>query len=164
MSKIFISHVHEEGAVSMALTEYLRACQLASFLSSDSWQIMAGERWFDRIVKELDDAATVILMLTPKSVNRPWISFEAGWAWAKATPTIPVCFGGLDKGSLPRPYSDIQAVNLRTDHFKLAKDCMEYMAVRDHSPITFLPPPNLDERNLISALDKFESSGPSGKQ
>jgi len=37
--------------------------------------------WLDRIEQELREAEVVILMLSPQSVQRPWINFEGGAAW-----------------------------------------------------------------------------------
>jgi TIR domain len=123
MAKIFISHIHEEATIAAAVRLFLSKFNLDAFLSSDRWQLLPGERWFDRIIKELTDAEIVILLLSKNSVNRPWINFEAGWGWAKNRKLIPVCFGGLVKDAMPRPYSDLQAVNLRTDYYDLLMGC-----------------------------------------
>ena len=61
-------------------------------------------------------------MLSPQSVTRPWINFEAGWAWAQDKVTIPACFGGLDVGSMPRPYSDLQGIQLESGYTRLITD------------------------------------------
>jgi hypothetical protein len=135
MAEIFISHIHEEAIPARGLRRYLEHHELDSFLSSENWQIKLGERWFDRIIQELDAAKIVILMLSPTSVSRPWINFEAGWAWAKGKITIPACFGGLDVGAMPRPYSDLQGVNLETDYSRLISHC------RDHTGKFMLLPP-----------------------
>jgi len=80
VAQLFISHVHEEAAVAEAVLRFLKGFELNAFLSSDHWQIRAGERWFDRIAAELTDARVVVLLLSKYSVRSPWINFEAGWA------------------------------------------------------------------------------------
>jgi len=39
-----------------------------------------GENWFSKITATLSDATDVVALLTPNSVGRPWILFEAGFA------------------------------------------------------------------------------------
>jgi hypothetical protein len=112
---IFISFIHEEGkyaeAVQAFITQIL-GTEAKPFLSSDQMQVYAGEKWLERIMDELKTAKIVILMLSKKSVQRPWVNFEAGAAWTRDIVTIPVCFKDLRKGELPKPYSSLQAVDL----------------------------------------------------
>jgi hypothetical protein len=128
MADLFISHIHEEAEVAEAVMRFLKEFNLEAFLSSDHWQLHAGERWFERIATELSDAKVVILLLSHRSVARPWINFEAGWAWAATKRIIPICYGGLTKNAMPRPYSDLQGLNLRADYYDLVKDCYFYLS------------------------------------
>lgn len=154
MSDIFISHIHEEAEAAKALLDYLKGYKLDTFLSSDNYQVRPGDKWFDRIISELDSAKIVILMLSKFSVTRPWINFEAGWAWSKHKVTIPACFGGLKPGAMPRPYSDIQGVDLMTySSYSLVLECYERLG-------RFSPPPVYEDKTataLTEALKKFES-------
>lgn len=156
VSDLFISHIHEEAEVAEAVLRFLRESKLEAFLSSDHWQIHAGERWFERIADELKEAKVVILLLSQQSVARPWINFEAGWAWAmSAKKIIPLCFGDLTKGTMPRPYSDLQGLNLRSDYYDLVKDCHFYL-----NPGTLLPMPLSSDapsvKTLLEKLDRGE--------
>jgi TIR domain len=127
MADIFVSHIHEEADAAEALTKYLRDYGFESFLSSERWQIRAGDRWFDRITEELAQAKIVLLMLSKRSVDRPWINFEAGRPWSQKKITIPVCFGGLEPEAMPRPYSDLQGIDLATGAYTLVLDCHAYL-------------------------------------
>src|SRR5438874_13773869 len=115
MANTFISFIHEEERVAMAVKNLLRD-KLGHahniFLSADNWQVRAGEDWFERVREELDRARVVVLLLSPNSISRPWINFEAGAGWLARKSIIPVCFGGLQRGNLPRPYSNFQALDL----------------------------------------------------
>jgi hypothetical protein len=75
---IFISFIHEEENVAKAVTRFLRKYikQTDVFLSSDPWTVYAGEDWLQRIKDELTSARVVILLLSPSSVERPWVNFE----------------------------------------------------------------------------------------
>jgi TIR domain len=116
MAKVFISFIHEEEEYAEAVQTFIArilGAEAKPFLSSDQRQIYAGEKWLDRIMEELQGATVILLMLSEESVKRPWVNFEAGAAWMKKdTVTIPVCFGDLHIGDLPKPYSSLQAVDL----------------------------------------------------
>ena len=117
MASVFMSFIHEEENVAKHVHDFLREIfngQIDTFRSSDRSAIYAGEEWMDRIFEELKSAKVLISLLSPVSVNRPWINFEAGAAWMKDTKVIPVCFGGLTIENLPKPYSSLQAVELKT--------------------------------------------------
>jgi hypothetical protein len=113
-----LSFIHEEEAWSTAVVEFLKAVfkeRIDLFMSSDQSKIYAGEDWMARIFEELKAAKILISMLSEESVQRPWIKFEAGAAWmSETTHVIPVCFGGLQVGRLPKPYSNLQAIDIRS--------------------------------------------------
>lgn len=117
MAEVFISLIYEEQRIAQAVQGYLKENlkdlgRPDVFLSADDWQVFGGEVWLDRIKQELREARVVILMLSSRSVQRPWINFEAGAAWLADKAVIPVCFGGLTKGNMPKPYSGIQGLDL----------------------------------------------------
>jgi len=79
MAEVFISFIHDETGYAKAVKSFLTQIFDASiqpFMSSDQLQVYAGERWLDRIMGELKTAKVVILMLSKKSVQRPWVNFE----------------------------------------------------------------------------------------
>ena len=140
MPDIFVSHIHEEERVAEAVVKFVRdelGRSTAVFLSSDSWQIYAGEIWLDRIREELASSKVVILMLSSESVKRPWVNFEAGAAWLTKKVIIPVCYGGLSKSSLPKPYSNIQALDLDTEYYYLIRSLHHHLDLQ-----TMMPPPS----------------------
>ncbi len=128
MADIFISFIHEEQPVAVAVQHLLRASlgNQNVFLSADEWQIFAGEQWLDRIKAELQPAKVVVLLLSPRSVKRPWVNFEAGAAWLTKKVIIPACFAGLSKGTLPKPYSNIQALDLPEDDYYLIRSVLHH--------------------------------------
>jgi len=141
MADIFISYIHEEEEIAKAVYDYLDALvpNAEVFISSDKWQIYAGEDWLKKICDALEQAKVVILLLSERSVSRPWVNFEAGAAWLTKKHVIPVCFKGLSKGALPKPYSSLQALNLteRADQRYLLHSVCHYLNVL--SPME--PPP-----------------------
>jgi len=115
MADVFISFIHEEVGYAEAVKAFLTQLfdtEIEPFLSSDRFQIHAGERWLDRILGELKVTKIVLLILSKRSVEQPWVNFEAGAAIGRGIIAIPVCICGLHKGELPKPYSELQAVEL----------------------------------------------------
>jgi hypothetical protein len=113
MADVFVSYIHEEQNVADAVQQFLQK-QLgqAVFISASPWQVFAGEDWLLRIRQELEASRVVVSLLSPASVGRAWINFEAGAAWLAGKVLIPVCFGGLQVEGLPKPYSNLQALSL----------------------------------------------------
>jgi hypothetical protein len=51
--------------------------------------IAAAEEWQDRVRAALRGSVRVLVLLTPRSINRPWVLMETGAAWALGKPLIP---------------------------------------------------------------------------
>src|SRR5262249_35202192 len=81
---------------------------------SDRESIAAGEQWLRSIEKALKEASILIVLCSPASISRPWINFEAGAAWMRGIPLVPVCHAGLTPSDLLMPLSLHQGILL--DH------------------------------------------------
>jgi len=140
MADVFISFIHEEAGYASAVKVFLSQmfAEITPFMSSDKFQVYAGEKWLDRIMEELASARVVLLMLSEKSVARPWVNFEAGAAWTRNIVAIPICYGALRKEQLPKPYSSLQAVDLSVhgeDEY-LARSVAHHLGLEE--PITYM--------------------------
>jgi hypothetical protein len=98
------------------------------------WRPYAGDLWLQKIKEALSSAEIVILMLSKRSVARPWVNFEAGAAWLADKTLIPVCYGNLSKNVLPHPYSGIQALNLPSEGYYLLKSVTHQLNLEPMSP------------------------------
>jgi hypothetical protein len=144
LADIFISFIHEEKQIAEAVKAFLREkleIQSDVFLASDMWAIYAGEDWLKKIKEELASAKVVLLMMSKEAVSRPWVNFEAGAAWLTDKVMIPVCFGGLHVGSLPKPYSNLQCVSLDDDHgpYYLTTSIHHHLKPNSLTPPPFTP-------------------------
>ncbi len=77
--KVFISWSGDQSkAIAEAFRDWLPNViqQIEPFMSQ--WDIAAGERWGERLTKELGNTNFGIVCLTPESLNAPWLLFEAG--------------------------------------------------------------------------------------
>lgn len=83
---VFISHDSRDADLAEAFDHLLTDASggvVQTFRSSDQTGragIDYGENWFSKITKTLSNATDVVALLTPNSVDRPWILFEAGFA------------------------------------------------------------------------------------
>jgi len=81
---IFISHTGADAPVANELGRLIRrvfAGAIIPWYSSDKSPrggIKPGEPWWERIHDELRGAAQVFALVTPRSVNKPWIYWESG--------------------------------------------------------------------------------------
>jgi len=118
-SRIFVSHIAEEAKLGKAVKDGLEDAfsrRIEVFVSSDPRDNPGGERWLERLERELKDPRTrmLISLVSPQSVREPWISIELGAAWIRTLAVFPLCHSGQDLGTLPRPLGDFGGADL--DH------------------------------------------------
>lgn len=102
---IFISHDSRDSELAEAFSKLLRsvsAGMIKTFFSSDKKGangIDFGEEWYANIMRQLDCTTDVVCLFTDRSLERPWILFEAGVAKGKLNvPVIGVALGvGLER-------------------------------------------------------------------
>lgn len=91
---VFISHDHRDAALAEAFALLLTDSSggfIKSFRSSDrrgTTGIEFGAEWYKAVMDRLDDATDVVALLTPNSMDRPWILYEAGVAKGKLGTTV----------------------------------------------------------------------------
>jgi hypothetical protein len=141
MSDVFISFIHEESATAEAVQHFVNQMlsgQAEAFLSSDKFQVYAGELWLDRILEELNAAKVVLLLLSERSVTRAWVNFEAGAGWFTKKKVIPVCIKEMNKDKLPKPYSSLQAIDLKytEDQLYLIRSIAHHLGVAEPQIVT----------------------------
>lgn len=97
---VFISHDSRDADLAEAFSKLLKsvsAGMLKSFRSSDkkgNEGIEFGDDWYKKLMVKLDSASDVVCLLTERSLDRPWILYEAGVAKGKLqTPVHGVALG-----------------------------------------------------------------------
>src|SRR5450830_1640066 len=97
---VFISHDTRDRELAEAFSALLKSVStgvLKSFRTSDrtgNQGIEYGVEWYPEIIKQIQGASDVVCLLTRRSVNRPWILFEAGMAKGKLdTPILGLALG-----------------------------------------------------------------------
>lgn len=116
----FLSHdsVDKEVAEIVARTlSRVSLMQVSPWFSSDqspSGGLKPGNIWFNEILQKLKESKALVVLLTPNSITRPWIYFEAGIAQALTHEIIPVCLG-IMRDSVNPPLGMYQCYQL-TDY------------------------------------------------
>jgi hypothetical protein len=117
---VFMSHIHEEALVATLLQQELSRILLNGiefFVSSERECIRAGDEWLNKIRDALCQARVVIVLLSPRSVDRNWINFEAGAAWLMGNKcVVPLCHAGLRPSNLPQPLHSFSGLDLKDPH------------------------------------------------
>jgi len=123
---VFISHDTRDGELAEAFSSLLKSVSagvLKSFRTSDrkgNQGIEYGVEWYPEIIKNIQDASDVVCLLTTRSVDRPWILFEAGMAKGKLdTPILGVALGIELKDASSGPFAQFQ--NCGDDEDSLTK-------------------------------------------
>jgi TIR domain len=169
MADIFISYWVGEQGVADSLYGFLAASLpgKTTIFMADSRTIRAGDSWLEIIKRELKESKVVLSILSNDSVKRPWINFEAGAAWIDKI-LIPLCFGTLEKGAMPAPYNQLQALQLREplDAHRLVKDLYWHLAVGKppiyvHLPLGSNAPSEYQQRlrHFLADIHDFEHEG-----
>jgi hypothetical protein len=116
---VFISHAATDEPIATVVRDEIKrifADGVEVFASSVPGVIEPGAEWLGKIRESLTAATAVIVIITPTSINRPWVWFEVGASWSKMEEgegrILPVCVPEIDKGSLPEPLGRLQAMSL----------------------------------------------------
>lgn len=113
MPRIFLSHATADADIGKELKSDLenRVQGAELFLSSDPTDLPPGAVWSAAIQEALSKSEALLLLVTSRSLGRPWVWFEVGTAWFRVT-VIPMCLGEPRKNALISPLSERQAVNI----------------------------------------------------
>jgi hypothetical protein len=97
---VFISHDARDADLAEAFSKLLKsvsAGMIKTFRSSDKKGtdgIDFGDEWYKRLMTMLQSTSDVVCLFTERSLERPWILFEAGVAKGKLnTPVVGVALG-----------------------------------------------------------------------
>jgi len=93
---VFISHDARDAELAEAFSKLLKSVSagMINFRSSEkkgSGGIDFGDEWYTRLMARLQSTSDVVCLFTERSLERPWIFFEAGVAKGKLnTPVVGV--------------------------------------------------------------------------
>jgi hypothetical protein len=89
------------------------------FCSTDVGDIEGGKKWFDQIMRHLQQANVCVAIMTPQSIHfSPWVAYESGGAYLrfeispKRSRLFPVCAYGIKGRTVPSPFNELQVRDL----------------------------------------------------
>ena len=116
---LFISHATSDGEFANAVKaeiEKMFANGVNVFCTSSPGSIPVGHDWLDDIESKLKSSQATIVIITPVSIERPWLWFEVGATWERGREgqckIYPLCAPEIDMGSLPSPLDRLQALSM----------------------------------------------------
>ena len=116
---VFISHASTDGEFANAVKyeiEKVFTNGVTVFSTSSPGAISVGSDWLAEIESRLECAQAVIAIVTPVSIERPWLWFEVGATWSRGRQQklkiYPLCAPEMDLGHLPSPLDRLQALSM----------------------------------------------------
>ena len=152
-SSVFISHITEESDLATILKTHIANDFLLLvdvFVSSENSSILVGDRWLDMVDHALHKAEIMLILCSQASIKRPWINFEAGAAWIKKIPVIPICHTDMNVSNLPVPLNLFQATTINE---KGLQDLYTLLAKKLGSST-----PKGNFTQIVSEAESFESN------
>jgi len=116
---LFVSHASSDAEFANAIkqeVEKVFANGVAVFCTSSPGAIPVGIDWLSNIEEKLNIAKAVIAIVTPVSIERPWLWFEIGATWLKGRSgecrIYPLCAPEVRLSDLPSPLDRLQALSM----------------------------------------------------
>ncbi len=116
---IFISHATSDDEFANAVKQEIEkvfANGINVFCTSSPGAIPVGSDWLCDIESKLEMAQAVIAIITPVSIERPWLWFEVGATWSKGRSgdckIYPLCAPEINLSDLPAPLNRLQALSM----------------------------------------------------
>jgi tetratricopeptide (TPR) repeat protein len=132
MASVFISHTHSDQPIADALAELMQKLfgskVTVNYSSRKELEggIPPGDDWFRWIVEQVRNANAALILLTPASIQKPWVIWEsgavAGAAFANSGDEVrvfPLTFG-IKASDVPTPFARTQLVT-GTDESEIGK-------------------------------------------
>ncbi|QDV38103.1 toll/interleukin-1 receptor domain-containing protein [Tautonia plasticadhaerens] len=109
--QVFISHATPDKWIAKVLCEKLEGVGATTF--RDDRDVDGGDDIPDEIRRQIKRSKELLVLLTPKSVGRPWVLLEIGAAWLWSGKTrITVVLYHVEVDSVPDMLKSKKAIAL----------------------------------------------------
>jgi TIR domain len=113
---IFISHKETDNVLAEALVEFLRSSLVVAdrnirCSSVPGFQLPLGKTVSGQLKEDVGASDVLFALITPASINAPWVLFEIGAAWALNRRIIPILSPGIRPRDLPGPLSEYVVID-----------------------------------------------------
>lgn len=110
---VFISYSNGDSESANELSDKLNTQGFRCFLAEAELEI--GKRWMESIHSAIKGSKIVIVLLTPRSINKPWVLIETGAAWALDKPLVPA-LKFVDTNQMVDPLKEYQGRVIETSN------------------------------------------------
>jgi hypothetical protein len=118
---LFLSYSYKDSNVAAELRDEFESEGISCFMAKVD--IAAGIEWEREIRKNIRQADTVVLLITPNSINSTWIAIEAGAAWVSGIPLIAATiYVSADELTTPLTMRQHRAIETCHRRKELAKE------------------------------------------
>ena len=107
--RVFVSHATVDKWLAITICDRIEAIGATTF--RDDRDIAGGDDIPDTIRDAIDVSDEMVVLLTPASVNRPWVQFEVGAAWQRRA-LIVVIRQHVETDSIPAMLQSKRALDL----------------------------------------------------
>jgi hypothetical protein len=109
--QVFVSHATEDKWIARTICEKLDAVGAVTF--RDDRDINGGDDIPDEIRRQIKRSKEMLVLITPKSVDRPWVLLEVGaaWGWSKAFRITAVLYH-VEVDAIPETLKSKKATSL----------------------------------------------------
>lgn len=114
---IFLSHNAKDKPLADIVANTLKLTsigQIKTWFSSDDsidGGFNAGDNWYSEIHQKAENSDILIALITPNSIDRPWLYYEAGLAKGYKKTVVPICIG-IKRENIKSPLKELQAYQL----------------------------------------------------
>lgn len=90
--QVFVSHASADKWLATTICEKIEAVGATTF--RDDRDINGGDDIPEAIRTQIKQSRELVVLLTPKSVDRPWVLLEVGaaWGWRKGYRIVPILY------------------------------------------------------------------------
>ena len=115
--QVFISHATADKWIAVRICELIEKVGAKTF--RDDRDIRGGDDIPEEIRRQIKQSKEILVLLTPESINRPWVTLEIGAAWGKSKQmriTIVLCHLSFD--TIPAMLKNKKTITLNElDHY-----------------------------------------------
>jgi hypothetical protein len=109
--QVFISHATADKWVAKQICKEVESIGVTTF--RDDRDIDGGDSIPETILQQIKISKELLVLLTPQSVDRPWVLLELGaaWAWSRRIRIVPVTYY-LSVDRIPEIIRERKAIDL----------------------------------------------------
>ncbi len=107
--QVFVSHATADKWIAKVLCEKLEAVGALTF--RDDRDIDGADDIPDRLRDEIGRSQELVVLLTPKSVSRPWVLTEVGGAWIRSIRIVAIRYH-IEVDAIPATIKSKKSIDL----------------------------------------------------